>query len=165
VFFRKKTLPQESSRPSPGSNALFAEIMAFEKKERKPSAENVTAQPAVSRKVDPGTVETKQSSLEAFPQSRKGATIYYEKNGANAEAYYPSRTFAVAKARILLNSGFSVHVVDSEGRRFLPEELDGLLTFEDPPAADQTRLSLAESKIDAVLDVLNGILSDTYTRR
>jgi hypothetical protein len=161
VFIRKKTATQKLRRPHPEGFALFAEIMAFEKKGQKPSSDNLTPRPTVERQVGLTTAEIKQPHSEANIQPLKGATIYYEKNGEKAEAHYTSRTLTVAKARILINSGFSVHVIDSEGRRFFPEEFNELLKFEDQRAVLDSSLASTETKIDGVLAVLNNVLAET----
>lgn len=160
-MFFKKTGMQTTPCPTRKGRELFAEIIAFGKQDTKASTKNLRPEPAENPEVKPSIAETKQSSSKAFIPLQGGATIYYSRNGEEAEAYYPSPTLTVAKARILLKSGHAVYVVDSKGNRFLPEDFDRLLAFDGPRVALGAAVALAETKIDAVLDVLNDILTDT----
>lgn len=54
-------------------------------------------------------------------------TIHASKNGETNEMHLSSPVLVVAKARMLENSGWQVHVVDSKGKEFLPPEFDHIL--------------------------------------
>jgi hypothetical protein len=59
-------------------------------------------------------------------------TIHASKNGQRAETHRIRSAIAVAKALSLANAGWIVHITDFEGRQFIVEEFDQLVSDDLP---------------------------------
>jgi hypothetical protein len=68
--------------------------------------------------------------MEAF-------TIHASKDGKWVETEQTSPTLTVAKANSLLKTGWDVHIMDDEGRRYGPTKFNEVLSFDRKP---QTKL-------------------------
>jgi hypothetical protein len=60
-------------------------------------------------------------------------TIHASRDGETVLTARISPTVAVAKARTLMAAGWTVHIVDSDGREYEPERFDELLSFDRRP--------------------------------
>lgn len=57
-------------------------------------------------------------------------TIQASKDGETVQTMRISPTITVAKARSLQKSGWQVHIIDSDGRRYGPNRFDQILSFD-----------------------------------
>lgn len=55
-------------------------------------------------------------------------TVSAVKDGKTIESVKSSPRTAIAKAHLLLGEGWSVHILDEQGRTFAPAAFNGLLT-------------------------------------
>ena len=68
--------------------------------------------------------------VRAVPQPKIGFTISSSKDGETSEVQLASPTLTVAKARMLLKSGWRVHITNAAGRQFAPSEFEDVLKFD-----------------------------------
>jgi hypothetical protein len=90
------------------------------------------AKPAdiVPRESPKAVFDSGAESLEKLPREKIGFTVHASKNGEINETQRDSPTITVAKARILLKSGWRVHIADAAGREYGPSEFDEILKFD-----------------------------------
>ena len=61
-------------------------------------------------------------------------TIHASKGSETVQTMRISPTVTVAKARVLLKTGWQVHITDADGQQYLPDTFEKILSFDRKPS-------------------------------